>query len=59
MALPIWALYMQKVYEDKSLGYSDEDKFDMLSPRQLNVEWDCARYSQHNSFDGGPEDFDK
>ncbi len=27
MALPIWAIYMNKVYADKSLGYSQEEKF--------------------------------
>jgi penicillin-binding protein 1A len=27
MALPIWGLYMQKVYKDKSLGYSESERF--------------------------------
>ena len=40
MALPIFALYMQKVYKDKRLGYSDQAKFDLPagyphSPHQL------------------------
>lgn len=29
MALPIYGLFMQKVYADKSLGYSQDEKFDM------------------------------
>ena len=29
MALPIFALYMQKVYKDKRLGYSDQAQFDL------------------------------
>ena len=29
MALPIFALYMQKVYKDKRLGYSDQAIFDL------------------------------
>ena len=29
MALPVWAYYMQKVYADKQLGYSEEDVFNM------------------------------
>ena len=29
MALPIWGLYMKKVFADKSLGYSQEDVFDI------------------------------
>jgi penicillin-binding protein 1A len=27
MALPIWGLYMQKVFADKSLGYDETEKF--------------------------------
>ncbi len=30
MALPIWALFMKKVYADKTLGISTERKFDLL-----------------------------
>ncbi len=29
MALPIWGLYMNKVYADKTLGYSQEDTFNI------------------------------
>lgn len=29
MALPIWAIYMQKVYADKELGYDKEEEFDV------------------------------
>lgn len=29
MALPIWGLYMKKVFSDKSLGYSQEDTFEI------------------------------
>ena len=29
MALPIWGLYMNKVYADKNLPYSQEEKFDI------------------------------
>ena len=29
MALPGWGLYMQKVYADKSLGYSQDEHFDI------------------------------
>lgn len=43
MALPIWALYMKKVYEDKSLGYNQNEKFE--KPEKLSVELDCGKYS--------------
>ncbi|MGL5957078.1 MAG: transglycosylase domain-containing protein, partial [Phocaeicola sp.] len=29
MALPIWTLYMKKVYQDQSLGYSEEERFEL------------------------------
>jgi len=29
MALPIWALYMKKIYADKELGYSQSEKFEI------------------------------
>lgn len=29
MALPIWGLYMQKVFADKTLGYSEQDVFEI------------------------------
>lgn len=29
LALPIWAKYMNKVYNDKSLGYTQEETFDL------------------------------
>ena len=29
MALPVWAYYMQKVFADRSLGYSPDEKFDI------------------------------
>ena len=31
MALPIWAIYMQKVYADPDLGYSQSEQFDIPS----------------------------
>ena len=34
MALPIWGLYMQKVYADESLGYSQDEKFNI--PEDFN-----------------------
>lgn len=43
MALPIWAIFMQKVYADKSINLSTED-FDKPS-KPLSVEIDCKKYS--------------
>jgi penicillin-binding protein 1A len=39
MAMPVWALFMQKVYADKSIGISSDDVFE--SPPGFNVNLDC------------------
>ena len=39
MALPIWALYMQKVYADEELGYDKEEQFDV--PEWFDAEAGC------------------
>ena len=45
MALPIWALYMQKVYADESLGYSQEETFNI--PEDFNP---CAQQTLISNF---------
>lgn len=37
MALPIWAIYMKKVFEDKTLGYSQTEVFDVPSGANVNI----------------------
>ena len=53
MALPIWALYMQKIYADTSLGISPDDKFEV--PDNFNIQTTCdedvTESSQENSYD--------
>ncbi len=46
MALPIWALYMEKVYADPNLPYTQEDKF--KKPENLNVVTDCDEWKKQN-----------
>lgn len=46
MALPIWALYMKKLYSDPELTYSTEATFE--KPEKLSVEIDCSKYEQGN-----------
>jgi len=36
MALPIWAIFMKKVYADKKLGYSESDSFNVPSGSEYN-----------------------
>jgi penicillin-binding protein 1A len=57
MALPIWGLYMQKVYADKKLRVS---KSDFHQPAQLDVQIDCSKKQQEEELKkpGSPVNFD-
>jgi penicillin-binding protein 1A len=44
MALPIWALYMRKVLDDRSLGFTMGDFEKPIFP--LTVETDCDKYEK-------------
>ena len=44
MALPIWAIYMKKVYADPSLGIS-QGEFDKPL-RDVMIEFDCEKYER-------------
>ncbi|MEA3449245.1 MAG: transglycosylase domain-containing protein [Bacteroidota bacterium] len=46
MALPIWALYMEKVYKNPNLPYTQEDKF--KKPDHLGVETDCEKWEKEH-----------
>ncbi len=48
MSLPIWALYMQKVYADPSLKITQKDRFD-VPHGDLSIELDCGKYNNDNS----------
>ena len=56
VALPIWGLYMKKVYADPSLNYS---KSDFEKPEKpLGVELDCKKYKNPvQQQNGGDNDF--
>ena len=43
MALPIWALYMKDVYNDKQLHISQRN-FD--KPKSFSIELDCREYEK-------------
>ena len=60
MALPIWALYMTQVYEDKTVGIST-GPFERPAG-ELKVELDCNKYdklhgNKPDSFDDNEYDF--
>ncbi|PCH69033.1 MAG: penicillin-binding protein [Bacteroidales bacterium] len=45
MALPIWALYMQKIYADKSIGLTQGD---FEKPRGVRINLDCDEDSNES-----------
>lgn len=59
MALPIWGIYMKKVYDDKSLKVSQDD-FEKPEGFDNSIELDCSKYNedkeQEESIEFG-EDF--
>ena len=44
MALPIWAGYMRKVYDDGGLPYYESDRFD--KPADWDEDFDCPDYEE-------------
>ncbi|WP_158840273.1 transglycosylase domain-containing protein [Polaribacter sp. L3A8] len=55
MALPSWALYMQKCYADKALNISLED---FEKPENLSINIDCDDKSDEKEIKGEDEDTD-
>jgi penicillin-binding protein 1A len=55
MALPIWAIYMKKCYEDETLGVSKEE---FKKPKELSIETDCEKWKEVNSGGKIPDELD-
>ncbi len=51
MALPIWALYMKKVYADPSLGIGQGDFEKPL--KDVSIEFDCEKYQLEKQNSSG------
>ncbi|MFA5416999.1 MAG: transglycosylase domain-containing protein [Bacteroidales bacterium] len=51
MALPIWALYMKKVYADPSLGISQGEFEKPL--KDISIEFDCEKYERDQKNSSG------
>ena len=49
MALPIWGLYMKKIYSDKSLHISQGDFEKPL--KKITIEMDCSKYEKETPDD--------
>ena len=53
MALPIWALYMKKVYADESINLPTEP---FERPKSFSVELDCRKYRiQQGQYESGED----
>jgi penicillin-binding protein 1A len=57
MALPIWALYMKKVYADASLGISMGEFSKPL--KDVSIEFDCEKYDRQKNNGTGEIDDDE
>ncbi len=55
MALPMWALFMQKVYADSSLNIS---KGEFEPPLNFNLNLDCMSAKKQNTVKKAVDDFD-
>ncbi len=53
-ALPIWGLFMKKLYADRKIKIS---KGDFARPATLSIETDCSKYTQTNSNPGQDENY--
>ena len=49
MALPIWALYMRKVFDDESLGIYEDVEFE--PPENFNIDINCDDYTLYDNKD--------
>lgn len=55
MALPIWAIYMQKCYEDESLNVSTAE---FIKPEKISIATDCEKWKNENNGNEIPEELD-
>ncbi len=53
MALPIWALYMKKNYEDPDLGISIEE---FVAPEEMTINLDCSKIKEEIDIEDDLED---
>ena len=54
MALPIWALYMKKVYADPTLHVSQGDFTKPIA--NIDLDFDCDKYDEEQSAAAAPEE---
>ena len=57
MALPIWAIYMKKVYADTTLGINQWQDF-QKPLKDISIEFDCDK-ANNNNRNNSPDSFDE
>ena len=55
MALPTYGYYMNWLYKDKTMGYSQETKFEM--PEGFNMDLDCSKVMKDEKSPASDKDF--
>ncbi len=55
MALPIWGIFMNKCYQEESLGISKEE---FEKPEELTIETDCEKWAEQNTPTDVPDEFE-
>jgi hypothetical protein len=51
MALPVFGLFMRKLYNDPQFGIMESDEFER--PSNFNIETDCDKAERENTRRGG------
>ena len=56
LALPVYGYFMNKIYRDKTLGYSQETRFDV--PEGFNMDLDCSKVMKGENKDATKDESD-
>jgi penicillin-binding protein 1A len=56
LALPVYGYFMNKIYRDKTLGYSQETRFDV--PEGFNMDLDCSKVMKDANKDATKNESD-
>ena len=56
LALPVYGYFMNKIYRDKALGYSQETRFDV--PEGFNMDLDCSKVMKDENKDATKNESD-
>jgi len=55
MALPVYGYFMNKIYRDRTLGYSQDTRFE--APEGFRMDLDCSKVMKEKETSGNEKDF--